>query len=137
MRCAQTASIFIKLGNKPLKWYNKNKPGSSTSQHQTVNKPILFLGYNSKETSLISSLQKKGRVIVHTSEEITWSDEFDLIISFGYKHIIRQKQINSSSAPIINLHISYLPWNKGAHPNFCLILIAPQVGSLFMRLTLE
>ena len=20
--------------------------------------------------------------------------------------------------PIINLHISYLPWNKGAHPNF-------------------
>ena len=83
-----------------------------------MNKPILFLGYNSKETSLISSLQKKGRVIVHTSEEITWSDEFDLIISFGYKHIIRQKQINSSSAPIINLHISYLPWNKGAHPNF-------------------
>ena len=24
----------------------------------------------------------------------------------------------NSTAPIINLHISYLPWNKGAHPNF-------------------
>ena len=26
--------------------------------------------------------------------------------------------IESSKAPIINLHISYLPWNRGAHPNF-------------------
>ena len=81
-------------------------------------KPILFLGYNSEETSLISSLQREGRTVVHSSDKINWSNEFDLVISFGYRHIISQAQIDSSIAPIINLHVSYLPWNKGAHPNF-------------------
>ena len=81
-------------------------------------KPILFLGYNTEETSLISSLQREGRTVVHSSEKIAWSNEFDLVISFGYRHIISQAQIDSSTAPIINLHVSYLPWNKGAHPNF-------------------
>ena len=42
----------------------------------------------------------------------------NLIICFGYRHIIKKEQIYKSSAPIINLHVSYLPWNKGAHPNF-------------------
>ena len=83
-----------------------------------MHKPILFLGYNSKDTSLIAKLQKKGRTVVHTNDKISWSDEFDLVISFGYRHIISQDQINNSTAPIINLHVSYLPWNKGAHPNF-------------------
>ena len=31
---------------------------------------------------------------------------------------IRQAQIKFSKRPIINLHISYLPYNKGSHPNF-------------------
>lgn len=84
----------------------------------TVRKPILFLGYDSEKTSLINKLESYGRNVVHSSERITWSNEFDLIISFGYRHIISQHQINASAAPIINLHISYLPWNKGAHPNF-------------------
>ena len=83
-----------------------------------MRKPILFLGYNSEETSLISSLQREGRTVVHSSAKIAWSNEFDLVISFGYRHIISQAQIDSSLAPIINLHVSYLPWNKGAHPNF-------------------
>ena len=43
---------------------------------------------------------------------------YDLIISFGYKHIIKKEVISNSNIPIINLHISYLPWNKGAHLNF-------------------
>ena len=85
---------------------------------QPVYKPILFLGYNSGETSLIASLQRRGRTVVHSSEKIAWSNEFDLVISFGYRHIISQEQIDSSIAPIINLHVSYLPWNKGVHPNF-------------------
>ena len=89
-----------------------------TARWTYVHKPILFLGYNSKDTSLIAKLQKKGRTVVHTNDKISWSDEFDLVISFGYRHIISQDQINNSTAPIINLHVSYLPWNKGAHPNF-------------------
>jgi methionyl-tRNA formyltransferase len=41
-----------------------------------------------------------------------------LAISYGYRHILKKSIIESSDAPIINLHISYLPWNRGAHPNF-------------------
>ena len=83
-----------------------------------MHKPILFLGFGIEETSLIASLQRQGRTVVHSSEKIAWSNEFDLVISFGYRHIISKGQIDCSIAPIINLHISYLPWNKGAHPNF-------------------
>lgn len=78
----------------------------------------MFLGYGSEDTSLIGSIKNKGRTVIHSSEKISWLDEFDLVISFGYRHIIRQAQIYNSSAPIVNLHASYLPWNKGAHPNF-------------------
>ena len=83
-----------------------------------MNKQILFLGYSAKDTSLIKSIEKKGRTVIHSNKKIYWEDEFDLIICFGYRHIIKKEQIYTSSAPIINLHLSYLPWNKGAHPNF-------------------
>ena len=83
-----------------------------------MNKQILFLGYSKKDTSLISRIEKKGRIVIQSSEKISWEDEFDLIICFGYRHIIKKEQVCKSSAPIINLHVSYLPWNKGAHPNF-------------------
>ena len=83
-----------------------------------MNKQILFLGYSRKETSLIKSIEKKGRTVIQSNKKIYWEKDFDLIICFGYRHIIDKNQIYKSSAPIINLHISYLPWNKGAHPNF-------------------
>jgi len=83
-----------------------------------MNKQILFLGYSRKETQLISRIEEKGKKVIHSSGKISWEDEFDLIICFGYRHIINKEQICKSSGPIINLHVSYLPWNKGAHPNF-------------------
>lgn len=79
---------------------------------------ILFLGYNNQETSLVNEIEGRGFNVVQTNERIEWSDEYRLAISYGYRHIISKKQISDSTAPIINLHISYLPWNKGAHPNF-------------------
>ena len=42
----------------------------------------------------------------------------DWIVSYGYKFILKSNIINNSLNPIINLHISYLPYNKGAHPNY-------------------
>ena len=83
-----------------------------------MSKPILFLGYGTERTSLITTIEKEGRKVIQSSEKTFWDDEFDLIICFGYRHIISQSQIDRSTAPIVNLHISYLPWNKGAHPNF-------------------
>ena len=41
-----------------------------------------------------------------------------MVISYGYPHILKEEVIGTAKKPIINLHISYLPYNKGAHPNF-------------------
>lgn len=46
----------------------------------------------------------------------------EFLVSYGYKHIIRPWVIELFPARIINLHISLLPWNRGADPNLWSIL---------------
>ena len=79
---------------------------------------ILFLGYTPEQTSLISELAEANCEVWHTEEKIESTEGYDLVVSYGYRHILKKDIIDSSVAPIINLHISYLPWNRGAHPNF-------------------
>lgn len=42
----------------------------------------------------------------------------DLILSFGYRHIFKEPILSTIRCPLLNLHISLLPWNRGADPNF-------------------
>ena len=42
----------------------------------------------------------------------------DWIVSFGYRHIIREPHLSHFEGHMINIHISMLPWNRGADPNF-------------------
>lgn len=42
----------------------------------------------------------------------------DLIVSYGYRYILRRAFLEKLSRPPVNLHISYLPWNRGSDPNF-------------------
>lgn len=79
---------------------------------------ILFLGYSREQTILIDELVRRQCEVWHTEEKINSTVGYDLVISYGYKHLINKDVIESSQAPILNLHISYLPWNRGAHPNF-------------------
>jgi methionyl-tRNA formyltransferase len=81
-------------------------------------KRVLFLGYTREETTLIKELVNSKCEVWHSNEKIESTRGFDLVVTFGYRHIINKRIIESSEAPIINLHISYLPWNRGAHPNF-------------------
>ena len=39
-------------------------------------------------------------------------------MSFGYRKIIHNKILKKLHKPIVNLHISYLPYNRGSHPAF-------------------
>jgi methionyl-tRNA formyltransferase len=80
----------------------------------------LFLGYRNPETKLISFIKKKGLSVKSLKRKIFLKDvkNKDLIIAFGYRHIIDKKIISNLKHPIINLHISLLPNNRGAHPNF-------------------
>jgi len=81
---------------------------------------ILFLGYNQEQTSLINFLKNKGYEVFHYQDKINleFCLNFDYIISYGYRYIIKKDIINHFKNKIINLHISYLPYNKGSHPNF-------------------
>ena len=81
-------------------------------------KNILFLGYDRDETCLIELLEKRNISVMHSNLPIEDIPEYELIISFGYRHIISKRILHKIKIPVINLHISFLPWNKGAHPLF-------------------
>ena len=48
--------------------------------------------------------------------------KYDFLISFGYRYIIRDKILTRFKENALNLHISYLPWNRGSDPNLWSIL---------------
>ena len=41
----------------------------------------------------------------------------DFAVSYRFRHIIKKSSIDYLNGKIINLHISLLPWNRGADPN--------------------
>lgn len=41
----------------------------------------------------------------------------DLAVSFRYRHILSADVLKKFKRPVLNLHISFLPWNRGADPN--------------------
>ena len=80
---------------------------------------ILFLTNNFKITKpLYLWLLKKNKVLLY-DKKITLKQlkklNPELIISYNYKYIIKSEIIKKYK--IINLHISYLPYNRGADPN--------------------
>lgn len=46
----------------------------------------------------------------------------DFLVSYGYRHIIGPDWVAAFPRRIVNLHIAYLPWNRGAAPNLWSIL---------------
>lgn len=83
---------------------------------------ILFLTNNPISKSLIEWLYKNTNDKINIlNEKLTLpyllDHNPDIIISYNYRYIIKKDVINASRKKIINLHISLLPWNRGAHPN--------------------
>ena len=79
---------------------------------------VLFLGYDEHETAIIGATRSRGIDVRHSTSLTNDHVETDLVISFGLREIISPKDIEVCRAPILNIHISYLPYNRGAHPNF-------------------
>lgn len=63
-----------------------------------------------------------GQHVLATSERISegfiTDNNIGLLISYGYRFILPQSIIDEVNGNAVNLHISLLPWNKGADPNF-------------------
>lgn len=80
---------------------------------------VLFLG--DKKSPLLDWLNHIGESVVQTSEKITPAfinnNNIGFIISYGYTHILKKSILDLLPNRAINLHISYLPWNRGADPN--------------------
>ena len=77
---------------------------------------ILFLGY--KENQIIDFLNENNDVVVWNDRvDSEFVSQFDFVISYGYLHIFKKDVIDACKNGILNLHISYLPFNRGFHPN--------------------
>lgn len=83
---------------------------------------ILLLTNNSSSNPIYNWLEYEcGEEVIKYEQKLThdYLDEVkpELIISYGYRFIIKKDVIEKYKNRIINLHISLLPWNKGADPN--------------------
>jgi hypothetical protein len=83
---------------------------------KNVGMKILHL---SSETAPPLRLDDGCRVLVHR-DVLTVEDmvrlQPDLVISYGYRHILKPEVLGMLPGKFINLHISLLPYNRGADP---------------------
>ena len=82
---------------------------------------ILFLGPEKEpQLVLLDFLSDDGNSITIHEEKLNRKNivkcEYDFLICFGYRYIISKEILSYFHEKAINLHISYLPWNKGADP---------------------
>ena len=78
---------------------------------------VLFLGTTKKNKIFNFLNSSKSLNVYFSSKQIkhNYLNKFKIVVSYGYNHIIPEKFITNN---IYNLHISFLPYNRGAHPNF-------------------
>lgn len=80
---------------------------------------VLLLG--KQHATLTNILCETGCRVIHTHEQLTehviTTAQIDFAVSFGYRSIIGGPVLALLENRIINLHISCLPWNRGADPN--------------------
>lgn len=78
---------------------------------------ILFLTNNPISYPLYEYISQRHNVTLFQDRIISpIENNIDLVISYNYKYIIKKNFLVENK--FINLHISLLPWNKGANPNF-------------------
>jgi len=83
---------------------------------------IIFLSNNPVSRPLIRWLREESKESVHLLERpVSLKDienfKPDFLISYNYRHIVGRDVLARLKDRAINLHTSFLPWNRGAHPN--------------------
>lgn len=70
---------------------------------------------------LVPILREHDCYVVECSEPIDIDflkkHRIEFSVSYRYRHIVREPVIDYLKGRIINLHVSLLPWNRGADPN--------------------
>lgn len=85
----------------------------------TSPKRVLFLG--PPESPVAACMEAFGDHVLATQAPLTPNSvarhRFDVLVSSGYRHLVRPAILNQFPFRAVNLHIALLPWNRGAHPN--------------------
>lgn len=83
---------------------------------------VLFLTNNDNTQDLYEWLKSREEKVYKIQNKITLEMiqqlEPSFIVSFNYKHLISKEILDAMSGKVINLHTSYLPYNRGSSPNF-------------------
>lgn len=77
---------------------------------------VLFLGPDT--SPILQTIRLGGDEVVQTENRVEGAAGYDWIVSHGYRYILKQPILDQVRGQAINCHISLLPWNRGADPNF-------------------
>lgn len=81
---------------------------------------VLYLTNNENALGLYEWIKERCEAVCYSDPlKVDLLEEYkpNLIVSYNYKHIIKEDVIAYMQGKILNLHISYLPWNRGSSPN--------------------
>lgn len=80
---------------------------------------VLLLGPPHRAVERI--LESAGDTYVRTEERFGADDDLmkgaDFLVSYGYRYVIPADVLAQFGERAVNLHVSLLPWNRGADPN--------------------
>ena len=83
---------------------------------------ILFLTNNDNTQDLYEWLKEQGECVYKIQNKLSLDMvkalEPSFIISFNYRHLVKKDVLDYMQGKVINLHTSYLPFNRGSSPNF-------------------
>lgn len=100
----------------------KIERGTPISFKQLQKGAILFATNSDNTEELYQWLVEREPVVCKIDCKITAEMveqlEPSYIISYNYRHLIPEEVLNRMPGRVINLHTSYLPYNRGSSPNF-------------------
>lgn len=109
-------------GDNTIRYMAKPAMLKNIKRPEIIRGGVLLLSNNRNAFALYEWLLKKEKAVYFYSGKL---DRFQLqtmhpkfIISYNYQYIVPNWVIELYREKIWNLHISYLPWNRGSSPNF-------------------
>jgi methionyl-tRNA formyltransferase len=80
---------------------------------------VLFLGPS--DSPVLDFLKSAEAGVIQTMNPLDGAffdrHPVEFLVSHSYRHILRPAVLDRFPLRAVNLHISYLPWNRGADPN--------------------
>jgi len=86
-------------------------------------KILYFTNEDIQDWEVIPDIIKKhgDTVLTHTSRidlDVIKNNNIEFIVSDRSRYLIKKDVIDYMPRKIVNLHPSFLPWNRGYHPNY-------------------